>query len=115
MEQHRHNVAQPKIGPLLRLVAPHPALLCPAVEGSHEHAKAHVAGNRQQRPGGSYGKAVAQDIAYVLKGGKAERNEHSVNYSVEAVVEIHIVPRPPLQHGKFGSFLYHRHHREGKD
>ena len=58
------------------------------------YAKAHVAGNRQQRPGGSYGKAVAQDIAYVLKGGKAERNKHGVNYSVEAVVEIHIVPHP---------------------
>ena len=95
------QITQHKVQLAATLVTAIAAQLGAAVENTHEHREAHVAGNGQNCARQGDGQAVVEDILHVFKRGETQRYEHRVYDGVVAVVEVGVVPSASIEKEEF--------------
>lgn len=115
VQQHRDEKSRPEISTPAGDVSLVMAAFCPRVKVAHEHRETHMRGNREQRARNRRCQTVTHDIADVFKRRKAKRDEHRVNDTVKAKIEVRVAPRAPEQKDKLRALFHHgddekRHH-----
>ena len=112
MQQNGSKIAQHQVSPASISVAAIKAQLRAAIENAHEHRKAHMPRNRKNGTGKGDGQSIIEDVFHVFKGGKAQRNENSIENRVISEIEIRVALGAPVKKKEFRAFLYRSHAQE---